>query len=77
MDGEVFVHPDYQKKGIGGALSKHIYSVALKRYKVVRFDTYTFKKTKFPLEWYKSLGFKEIDEWVMISADLNEVLKKL
>lgn len=77
VDGEVFVHPNYQKKGIGSALSKHIYKIALEKYHVVRFDTYTFKMTKFPLEWYKSQGFEEIKEWVMISADLNKVLERL
>jgi len=76
VDGEIFVHPDYQKKGIGTKLSKFMFDYAIKKYKVVRWDTYTFKE-KYPLKWYKSLGFKEINEWAMISADINEILKKL
>ncbi len=77
VDGELFVDPDFQKKGIGKKLSKQLYMTAIKKYDVVRFDTYTFKMTKFPLEWYKSIGFTEIKEWAMISADLKTVLKKL
>jgi ribosomal protein S18 acetylase RimI-like enzyme len=77
VDGEIFIHPDYQKKKLGSLLSKYIYQIALEKYNVVRFDTYTFKMTKFPLSWYKSQGFEEIKEWAMISADLKEVLKKL
>jgi len=77
VDGEIFIHPDYQNKGIGKALSKYMYETAINKYQVVRFDTYTFKMTKFPLSWYKSQGFEEIDEWTMISADLKEVLKNL
>jgi GNAT superfamily N-acetyltransferase len=76
VDGEIFVHPDYQKKGIGTKLSKFMFEYAIKKYNVVRWDTYTFKD-KYPLDWYKSLGFEEIQEWAMISADIKEVLKKL
>ncbi|MGV8142201.1 MAG: GNAT family N-acetyltransferase [Candidatus Pacearchaeota archaeon] len=77
VDGEIFIHPDYQNKGLGKILSKHMYEQAVAKYHVIRFDTYTFKMTKFPLAWYKSQGFEEIKEWAMISADLREVLKHL
>ena len=76
-DGEIFVHPNYQKKGIGGALSKKVYSTAIKEYNAIRFDAFTFKLTKHPLEWYKSIGFEEISEWTMISGELKKVIKKL
>lgn len=77
IDGEIFIHPDYQNKGIGKKLSEHMYKTALNKYHVVRFDTYTFKMKPFPLSWYKSQGFEEIKEWAMISADLKDVLKNL
>jgi len=32
---------------------------------------------KYPLNWYKSLGFDEIKEWAMISVDLKDALKKM
>jgi GNAT superfamily N-acetyltransferase len=76
VDGEIFVHPDYQKKGIGTKLLKFMFEYALKRYNAVRWDTYTIKG-KYPLEWYKSLGFGEIEEWAMISGNVKDVLDKL
>lgn len=77
VDGEIFIHPDCQNKGIGRTLSQYMYETAIDKYQAVKFDTYTFKMTKFPLSWYKSQGFKEIDEWTMISVSLKEVLKNL
>ena len=76
VDGEIFVHPDFQKKGIGTKLLKFMFEYAIKEYNVIRWDTYTIKG-KYPLDWYKSLGFNEIEEWAMISADISEVLKRL
>lgn len=76
VDGEIFIHPKYQKTGIGTNLSKTMFNYAKKKYKVIKWDTFTFKD-QYPLKWYKSLGFTEIKEWVMISADINEVINKL
>ena len=77
FDGEVFVHPDYQKQGIASKLSITLYEKALKKYKVVGFDAYTFKKTKFPLSWYLSQGFIQNEDWTMISGDVKFILSKL
>ncbi len=76
-DGEIFVHPDYQKKGIATKLSIALYKKALKKYKVVSFDAYTFKKTKFPLNWYLAQGFMQNKDWTMISGDVKYILAKL
>ena len=76
VDGEIFVHPEFQRKGIGGLLSMAMFRKAMKKYSARTWDTYTFKK-KYPLKWYKSLGFKEISEWTMISGDLRKASKKL
>jgi len=76
VDGEIFVHPDHQGKGIGTKLLKFMFEYAVRKYNAVRWDTYTVKG-KYPLKWYKSLGFEEIKEWSMISADPREVLKLL
>jgi ribosomal protein S18 acetylase RimI-like enzyme len=76
VDGEIFVHVDYQKKGIGKELLRFVLDYAIKKYNVVKFDTYTVKD-KYPLNWYKRLGFKEIKEWEMITADPREIIKKL
>jgi len=76
VDGELFVSPDFQKLGIGTELSKKMYKIALEKYDVVSFDTFTFN-TSFPLNWYKKQGFKENKDWVCIEADLKEVLNNL
>jgi GNAT superfamily N-acetyltransferase len=77
VDGEIFVHPNYQKKGIGKQLYITVYEKALRKYQVTSFDTYTFKKTEFPLSWYKSQGFIVNPDWVMIAGDVKSVLSKL
>lgn len=77
VDGEMFVHPDYQKKGTGSLLSKHLFGEAIDKYQAKVWDTYTFKKTVHPLSWYEKLGFTENMDWVMISGDLKEALKRL
>ncbi|MEI6462482.1 MAG: GNAT family N-acetyltransferase [bacterium] len=77
IDGEIFVHPDYQKKHIGSELIKEMFKIAKEKYQVVLFDTYTFRNFKHPFDWYMRLGFKEIKEWAMISGNINDVLEKL
>jgi len=76
VDGEIFVHPDYQKRKIGTELLKFVSKYSLKKYNVVRFDSYTVRN-KYPVKWYKSIGFREITEWIMISTDLRKMLNKL
>lgn len=76
-DGEIFVHPDFQKRGIATKLSIALYKKALEKYKVVSFDAYTFKKTKFPLSWYLSQGFIQNEDWTIISGDIKTILSKL
>lgn len=77
VDGELFVHPDHQKKKIGTMLSKHMFTQAFEKYQAQVWDTYTFKNTEHPLKWYKTQGFDENKDWVMISGDLKEALKRL
>jgi GNAT superfamily N-acetyltransferase len=77
VDGEIFVHPEYQNRGVGTELSKTLYRAALEKYNAVGFDTYTFKHHSFPLSWYKAQGFRENQDWVMIEGDVQEILSKL
>ena len=77
FDGELFVHPDFQKQGVGTELSKVLYKTAFKKYKVTKYDAFTFKKIKFPLQWYKKQGFIEQKEWTIISGDVREIIKNL
>lgn len=78
VDGELFVDPRYQKRGVAGALLRHTLQVAQAKYSpLLTWDTYTFRNDDFPLTWYKRIGFAEIEEWVMIRAQVTNVLTKL
>lgn len=77
FDGEVFVDPDHQKKGIGTELSKVMYKTAVEKYGATHFDAFTFSDREHPLSWYKKQGFNEVKNWTIISGDLRKVLKKL
>lgn len=75
--GEIFVHPDFQHKGIGTKLVKKIFKIAKDRYKVVYCGFITFKNFKHPLNWYKKMGFKENKDLTVIGCNIDSVLKKL
>lgn len=77
IEGEIFIHPDYQKKGIGVKLIKKLFTTAKEKYGVVSWDTYTHTVYENPLAWYKSLGFEEIKHWTMITGNVNKVLKQI
>lgn len=76
VDGEIFVHPDYQKRGVGTELMKIMFKTAIDKYGVVGWDAITFKG-EYPLEWYKKLGFEESKSWIVFGGDVRKVLKKL
>jgi GNAT superfamily N-acetyltransferase len=75
IEGEIFVHPKHQKKGIGVKLIEHLFTRAKEKYNVVSWDTHTHKVYKDPLAWYRSLGFEEIKKWTMITGNIAKVLK--
>lgn len=77
VDGELFVDPQFQSLGLAKALIKAVLLRAEELYKPVLWETYTFREQSFPLTWYKQLGFDEIDEWVMIRADMKKVFARL
>lgn len=77
IDGEIFIHPDFQKKGIGVRLVKQLFTTAKEKYGVVSWDTFTHKFYKNPLAWYKDIGFEEIKHWVMITGNVDKVLKTI
>lgn len=76
-DGELFVHPNFQKQGIGKQLIKHLFGIALEKYQVIDWACHTFSKREFPLAWYKKLGFKEVESLIYISANVQQVLQTL
>lgn len=77
IDGEIFVHPNHQKRGVGSRLTKAMFERAREKYGAVAWDTYTFRGFEHPVSCYKKLGFKELEEWVMISGNIEEALKRL
>ena len=77
VDGEVFVHPDYQKRGIATELSKKVYRTAIEKYDVTRTDGTTFSDRKFPLEWHLKHGFQRVANWTIISGDIRKILNSL
>lgn len=77
VDGELFVHPQFQNQGVARALMRCTLQTAIEKYNPVLWESYTFKDQQFPLDWYKRIGFSEIDEWVMIRAQVSTVAAKL
>ena len=77
VDGEFFVDPDCQQKGVGSKLLKKVMEVAKEKYDPVVFETYTFGGASAPLQWYKRLGFHQIEEWVMIRAEVKTIIAQL
>jgi GNAT superfamily N-acetyltransferase len=76
-DGELFVSPNHQGKGIGTKLIEHMFSVAQEKHKAISWDTFTHRVYEHPLKWYKSLGFEEISHWVMITGDIKKILENI
>ena len=54
-----------------------LFTEAKEKYDAVSWDTFNHRVYEHPLKWYKSLGFKEIEQWVMISGDIDLVLNNL
>jgi GNAT superfamily N-acetyltransferase len=76
-DGELFIHPDYQRKGYGKQLVKHMFTKSKEKYNAVSWDTFTHVVHEHPLKWYQNMGFEVINEWQMITGNIDEVLEKI
>lgn len=76
-DGEIFVSLKHQGQKIGKKLLKRLFQEAKNKYNAVSWDTFTHIVHKHPLSWYKSMGFKEIQNWIMITGDIDKVLNNL
>lgn len=76
-DGGIFVRPKFQKKGVAKKLFQKILEEAIKKHNISVFEAITFSDRKFPLDWYKKLGLKAVDNLLIISGDPREVLNNL
>ena len=77
IEGEFFIHPEYQNKGVGLKLIKQLFKSAKEKYNAVSWDTFTHTFYENPLAWYKKLGFEEIKNWTMITGNIEKVLKTI
>ena len=65
---DLYVCPEFRKSGIGRALIEGVARVAAKR-KSARFEWIALDWNQRALDFYKSLGAKTLDEWVLIRMD--------
>ena len=56
---QLSVHPDHGRKGLGGALVRHVFALA-EEHKATSVALSTFRDLAWNGPFYKSLGFKEI-----------------
>ncbi len=77
VEGEIFVDPAHQAQGVGKKLLKIVLGKALEKYQVTFWDTITFRRFDFPLNWYKKIGMEEVLEWVLVNGDVKSIMKSL
>ncbi len=70
----VYVHPDYQRKGIGTALIRYIEDIA-RREKIKKLKLITHEKAFWAIRFYEKLGFKIVDR-VKRAAWIDVVMEK-
>lgn len=76
-EGEVFVDPADQGKGVGSALLTAVFAEAVDRYGVTMWEATTFAHHSFPMSWYRTLGFEQITEWVLMGGEVAPALERL
>ncbi len=78
IDGELFVHPDAQNKGVGKLLLSGLLTRARDNHKATHFETTTFlPKNELPMSWYSNLGFECVDNLAVIKGSIEAALEKL
>ena len=75
-EGELFVDPDYQNKGLGKQLIKKMITNAKQKYHIIRWENITFLQEQ-QQSFYKKLGFEKIDDWAIMSGEVERVLERL
>ena len=68
----------FSAKSLGKELYKEHFNLAIRKYDAKFMEAHTyFDDNRYPLKWYEKLGFEIIDDWKIISGELNTVLKNL
>ncbi len=74
-DGELFVHPDYQGRGIGKMLFHEMMKRAGKEgVEEVSFFTYRNSPAH---EWYMRIGMKDVEDWVIVEGKVADIIRNL
>ena len=74
-DGELFVEPEEQGKGIGKALMLEMLKRA-KRLGATEMVAFTYRNS-IAHKWYSRLGMRDADEFVMVEGIIDGMLEKL
>jgi GNAT superfamily N-acetyltransferase len=72
---DVFVRPDFRRRGIGKAIFIHLAQIAV-RENCGRFQWQVLDWNKPAIDFYESLGAKVMSEWLTMRIE-GEALKKL
>ena len=78
IDTEIFVDSNFQRKSIGKKLLKKHLKEAQKLYsaKTIEIQTYG-EKNSFPRSWYNNIGFYKDKIYVIMNANIKNVIEKL
>lgn len=73
---ELFVKPNFQKRGAGKFLIRMIISQALDNYQISEVNFMADSSRGFPFNWYKKIGMKD-SSWIFMSGKPDELLDNL
>ena len=65
---DIYVRPQYRRRGVGSALLKAVGAIGLKR-DCGRFEWVALRWNESALKFYENLGARVLNEWVMLRMD--------
>ncbi len=77
-DAELFVGIPYQNRGIGTALCREHYRLAIEKYRAMTIDFHTFARSDgYPLKWYLAQKLEVVDNLYIVSGDIRTAINRL